>query len=104
MASITTTPAAPTTAEFCKFLVASQDSNDSGNYDNAEYPSEPEIRCYLTFELGGEILGKSYVFTTNADGEHLFNNYIFPEAGSWTVRLSNADTDASITTASVTVS
>ena len=39
----------------------------------------------------------------NDDGAWTFDIYLFPEAGSWTVRVSNAATDASVQTLAVTV-
>jgi hypothetical protein len=68
------------------------------------YPASPELRYYLTFELSGTVRGKSYVFGVDETGGHEFNNYIFPEAGSWTIRISNAATDGSVATQAVTVS
>lgn len=88
----------------CRVEVTAADQNDDSAYDTDNYPASPEMRYYLTFELGGDILGKSYVFGVNEDGDHTFNNYIFPEAGSWTVRLNDASDDSSVATASVTVS
>ena len=107
MASITITPTSGnvvSTQSACRVEVADADQNTTTGYTTAVYPTSPEMRYYLTFELGGETLGRSYVFGVNEDGDHTFNNYIFPEAGSWTIRLSNASNDASVATASVTVS
>lgn len=88
----------------CKVAVSGGVENTLTGYDVEEYPASPEVRYYLTFELAGDELGRSYVFGVNADGEHEFNNYVFPEAGSWTVRLSNAADDSSVQSTSVTVS
>jgi hypothetical protein len=104
-AAIAVVPAAPVAAKsFCRVTVTDATQNDDTAYDNALYPASPELRYYLTFELGGAIQGKSYVFAVNEDGDHVFNNYMFPTAGSWTVRLSNAATDGSVATQAVTVS
>ena len=89
--------------------VSGADTNDDSSYttNNAEdpkpYPIADEMRYYLTFEKGGAVLGKSYVFNVSADGDHTFNNYIFETAGSWTVRLNDASDDSSVETLSVTV-
>jgi|WetSurMetagenome_2_1015567.scaffolds.fasta_scaffold01762_4 hypothetical protein len=102
--TITVVPTIPEAKkDFCRVSVGAADSNDLNAYDAAAYPSSPELRYYLTFELDGAVLGKSPVFTPSADGDWVFDNYMFPEAGSWTVRLSNADTDASVSTQAVTV-
>lgn len=106
-ASIACVPAAPVaTVSACRVTVTGADENTLTGYvgDGTQYPASPEMRYYLTFELGGEILGKSYVFGVNGAGDHEFNDYVFPTDGSWTVRLSNASDDSSVQTASVTVS
>lgn len=68
-----------------------------------QYPTQPAVVCYLTFELDGAIRGKSQTFTVGTDGKHEFDNYVFPEAGSWTVRLNDAADDSSLKTLAVTV-
>jgi len=103
--AIAVVPSDPEAAkDFCRVTVTGATQNDDTSYNASNYPASPELRYYLTFELGGSVLGKSYVFAVNEDGDHIFNNYMFPEAGSWTVRLSNAGTDASVATQAVTVS
>jgi len=102
--AIACTPASPvSTSSFCRIDVTGATQNDDTAYDNALYPASPELRYYLTFELASVVRGKSYVFGVDEDGAHTFNNYIFPASGTWTVRLSNAATDASVQTQSVTV-
>lgn len=107
MASLTCTPAAPVAViDACKILVEDAVQNDDSAYDDEEpiaYPASPEMLYYLTFELGGDELGRSYIFGTNDEGTHEFYNYVFPEDGSWTVRLNDASDDSSVATASVTV-
>lgn len=88
---------------FCKVTVAGGVENTATGYSTLAYPQSPEVRYYLTFELGGEVLGRSYTFGVDADGGHVFPNYVFPESGSWTVRISKVSDDSSVATASVTV-
>jgi hypothetical protein len=114
-ASLSITPASGSVVaakSATKVAVAGADQNSpSAGYSGAlgpnlqplQYPASPEMRYYLTFELGGAIRGKSYVFGVDETGGHVFNNYIFPSAGSWTVRLSTVDA-TSIATTAVTVS
>jgi len=105
MASLAATPASGSitaTKDFVKINVTGGLSN-SGSFDPAAYPTTPAVRYYLTFELASAIQGKSYVFGVDNAGAHEFDNYVFPQAGSWTVRLSNAATDASVATLSLTV-
>lgn len=104
--AVTCTPSAPVaTVDFCKVTVTDADQNDdAATPDTDNYPVQDEIRYYLTFEKASEELGRSYVFGVNEDGGHVFNNYVFPSAGSWTVRLNDAADDSSVATASVTAS
>lgn len=104
MATLTCVPAAPVAViDACKVLVDEAAQNTDTGYDEDNYPASPEMLYYLTFELGGDELGRSYIFGTNDEGTHEFYNYVFPEDGSWTVRLNNASDDSSVATASVTV-
>lgn len=101
--TVTCVPAAPTAkSDFCRIDLAGLDTNDTTAYDNTKYPTSPAVVYYLTFEVGGNVVGKSYVFTPNG-GKHSFNNYIFPSSGSYTVRVSKSD-GTSVKTQSVTVS
>ncbi len=105
--AIAVTPASPrATIDFCRVDVTHVPENDRTAYDAAEYPTSPEVRYVLVFEVGGKEVGRSYVFAAGQgqDGAHEFNNYVFPVAGDYTVRLKNVDTDADLTTQSVTVS
>jgi hypothetical protein len=47
--------------------------------------------------------GYSYLFNVSADGEHIYNSFIFPLAGSWTVRLHDEEEDSDAATLAVTV-
>jgi hypothetical protein len=104
MASLACTPAEPIAViDSCKIRVEEAEQNTDEGYDENIYPSSPEMLYYLTFELGGDEMGRSYIFGTNDEGTHEFYNYVFPEDGSWTVRLNDASDDSSVATASVTV-
>lgn len=107
VASISIVPASGSvvsTRSACAITVTGATVNDNTAYTTAVYPQSPELRYYLRFEKSSAELGRSYVFGVNSTGGHVFQNYIFPSSGSWTVRLRNASTDASVATASVTVS
>ena len=114
-ASLTITPASGSiisTKTAAKVAVLGADTNTLTGYSPTvgtdgqplQYPSKPEMRYYLTFELASAILGKSNVFGVDSTGGFVFNNYIFPSAGSWTVRLNNAADASSVATLAVTVS
>lgn len=85
--------------------VSGADSNDLTAYDADAFPSSPAFLYYLLFEApAGTDNKKSYEFNVSADGDHIFNNFIFDVAGSWTVRFRNAANDSDVATAAVTVS
>jgi hypothetical protein len=103
--SITVTPTSPVAVtSAARIDIAGASANTLVGYDPAKYPSSPEIRCYLAFLKGSTELGRSYVFAVGEDGKHVFNNYIFPSSGSWTVKLFNADGDVELASQGVTVS
>lgn len=90
----------------CRVTVSGADTNDSSTYDpDEQYPASDPYSYYLLFDApAGTDDKRSYVFNVSADGDHVFNNFIFDAAGSWTIRLRNAATDGDVATASVTVS
>lgn len=89
----------------CRIDVTGADPNTLTGYDAADYPSSPPIVYYLLIDApAGTDDGRSYTFTTGADGKHTFNNYTFPAAGSYTVRLRDSADDSDAATLSVTVS
>lgn len=45
----------------------------------------------------------SHVFSPSSDGKHTWDDYIFPQDGSYTLRLRDADDDSDVATAAVTV-
>lgn len=78
-------------------------STNDGASDADNYPVQDELRCYLAFRLDDEELGRSYVFSVGQDGTHEFNNYIFPSAGAWTMRLCRESNDATLKDQAITV-
>lgn len=104
--ALTCTPTSPVAkSSFCRIDVDDALANDASAYTTTVYPTEPEIRYYLKFSVGGVEKGRSYVFAPNPyDGTHQFNNYIFPSSGSWTVALCKVSDNSEATTLGVTVS
>lgn len=47
--------------------------------------------------------GYSHLFNVSADGKHEWDTYVFPAAGSWTVRLHDEEADSDAATLAVTV-
>ena len=63
-----------------------------------------EKRYYILVDApGGVDDGRSHVFSPSADGKHTWDDYIFPAAGSYTLRLRDMVDDTDVATASVTV-
>jgi hypothetical protein len=90
------------TRTVCRVSVADAPANDTAEYDPLIYPTSPEITYYIAFLVSGVEQGRSYVFAPNG-GSHVFNNYIFPSAGSWTVNLNKVSDDSTEATLAVTV-
>lgn len=79
-----------------------------GTIDNTptgqhQYPASPAENYYIAFLVDGVEKGRSYVFNPGPDGIHVFNNYIFPVAGSWTLNLVRVRDTGTEATLSVTV-
>lgn len=108
MATLTLVPASGSiTAKetVVRVTVAGADANDASTYDVDNYPTEDAMEYYLLFDApSGTDDKRSYTFNVSADGEHVFNNFIFDAAGSWTVRLRDASDDSDVATSAVTVS
>ena len=113
LASLCTPTSPRAKVDFARIDVSDADAHTMTGYSGAEvstspgtpsqYPSAPAVVGYLTFEEGGTVYGKSESFTASTDGDFRFDNYLFPHAGSWTVRLSDASDDSSLKTLAVTV-
>lgn len=84
--------------------VTGADDNDSSTYNASNHPAETPFSYFIRFRKAGVDDKKSYVFNVSADGTHEFNSFVFDAAGTWTVTLRNAATDAQVATASVVVS
>ena len=91
------------TLSVCRVDVTGADQNSTSDFDSDEYPTSPEIVYYLLFDNPDGDDGKSYLFGVSETGSHQFNSYIFPNAGSWTVRLRDASDDSDVATLAVTV-
>ena len=97
----------------CRITVAAAPDNTLTGYDGTilntptgqkQYPASPAEPYYIAFVLGGVEKGRSYIFTPSADGDHVFNNYMFPAGGTWTLNLVRTRDSGTETTLSVVVS
>lgn len=102
MASIAITPASGSiTAKVSACRIDITGAEDNRPPDN----TGGAFGYYLLIDApAGVDDGKSYGFNVSSDGKHTFNNYVFPAAGSYTVRLRDAVGDGDIATLAVTVS
>jgi hypothetical protein len=100
------------TKTVCRVTTAGAPDNTLTGYDGTidntptgqhQYPASPAENYYIAFILGGVEKGRSYVFNPGPNGEHVFNNYIFPTAGSWTVNLVRTRDSGTEATLAVTV-
>ena len=104
-AAIAVTPSNPTAVvSACRIDVTGADLNDTTTYNTDHYPVDSEIRYYILCDNPSGDNGKSYAFAPGKDGKHTLANYIFPNPGSWTVRLRKVSDDSDVATQAVTVS
>ena len=100
-AAITVVPTTPVaTKDVVIASITGAPENDTSAYDNDLYPSEPEIRYYVEFEVGGVEKLRTVVFSTRADGTAEVPGVIIPSTGSWTARLKNAGTGSTVASSS----
>lgn len=67
-------------------------------------PAVSAVAYYLVADgPAGQPQLRSQVFSPSASGRSTWNSLIFPAAGSWTLRLRNVATDATVATLVVTV-
>lgn len=106
VASITIVPASgdvisPVSA--CRVSVEGAEDTDSATYDTDELPREESIPYRLVASKTGVDPLVSHEFVVSADGDHVWDNVIFPDDGSWTVDLVDQRDDSVAATLSVTV-
>jgi hypothetical protein len=83
--------------------VAGAAENTLTGYSTAVYPTSPEVRYYIKAVLAGQTDLKSYQFAVNSAGGHVFQDFIFPAAGTWTVTLNRVSDDGVAATSSPVV-
>lgn len=101
MATLTIVPASgeiTAVSTACKITVAGAEDNRAPDNTGGTYA------YYLLIDSpAGTDDGKSYLFNVSADGGHEYNNYVFPVAGEYTIRLRDNADDSDVATLSVTV-
>ena len=74
----------------------------TGDTDNLSDGTEQRRYILVDAPVGVDD-ARSHVFQVSADGKHVWDTYIFPAAGSYTLRLRNMADDADVATAAVSV-
>lgn len=99
MTTLAITPASGSitaTKTVCRVTVAGAPTHTNVGYNGtianpptgqAQYPASPAEVMYLDIMKGAARVGRSYQFSPGQDGAHVYNNYIFPSAGSFTLNL-----------------
>ena len=87
----------------CRIEVTGAQDTDSATYDEDALPTEESIPYRLVASKTGFDDLVSHEFVVSADGEHQWDNVIFPDDGSWTVDLIDQRDDSTAATLSVTV-
>src|SRR5438105_9714857 len=89
----------------CRVTCTGVDNNDSTAFDANKYPTEPQLLYRFRARRTGSDDLLSVPFSTNPSGKGEWpGTVMFPAAGSWTLTLRNANTDAEVATASISVS
>lgn len=98
------TPESPrATVDFAQIAVTGQDERKGNNATGGEDVGDPYRYRILATGPSGQVL-RSHEFTVSTDGDHVWDNVAFDEAGSWTLDLVDTeDSDAVVDTDSLTV-
>ena len=106
MATITIVPASGSviaTVSACRISVSEADDNDASTFDAEAIPSMDPIPYRLVASKSGLDPLVSHEFTVSADGDHVWDNVIFPDDGTWAVALVDQRDDSTETSINVTV-
>jgi hypothetical protein len=87
----------------CRISVSGAEDTDISTYNTGTLPREVSFRYRLVASAAGEQDLVSPDFTVSPDGAWVWDNVIFPEAGSWTVDLVDQGSDDVDATLAVTV-
>ncbi len=87
----------------CRITVTGANDNDPTTFDEDAIPTEDPIPFRLVATKSGIDDLVSHEFNVSADGEHQWDNVIFPDDGTWSVKLVDQRDDSNAATLSVTV-
>lgn len=91
------------TVSACRIDVTGASSNDATTFDTDNVPSEDAIPYRLVATKSGIDDLVSHEFTVSSAGKHTWDNLIFPDDGTWSVKLVDQRTDSNAATLSVVV-
>lgn len=93
------------TVSAVRFDITGANDNDPTTFDADNIPSMDPIPFRLVATISGDTQDPlvSHEFNVSADGEHTWDNVIFPEDGSWTVDLIDQRDDSTAATLALTV-
>lgn len=87
----------------CRVDVTGANDNDPTTFVGTNIPSMDPIPFRLVASLAGTDNLISHEFNVSADGEHTWDNVIFPVDGAWSVDLIDQRDDSTAATLAVTV-
>lgn len=104
--AITATP--PTgeviaTVSAVRFDITGANDNDPTTFDSGNIPSMDPIPFRVIAEKSDWLDLISHEFNVSADGEHTWDNVIFPDDGTWSVKLIDQRDDSTAATLSLVV-
>lgn len=104
--AITATP--PTgeviaTESAVRFDITGANDNDPTTFNTANVPSMDPIPFRVIAEKTGWKTLISHEFNVSNDGEHTWDNVIFPDDGTWSVKLIDQRDDSTAATLSLVV-
>lgn len=103
-ASVTVTPASGTAVKTVFRATCSEvPSNTATGYDNTHYPASPQVTYYFKASATGKTTLKGPVFSTNVGGTAEWDDFIIPDAGTYTVGVYATSDDSLVSGASATV-
>lgn len=102
-AAVVCTPASPVAKSSVAMISCTgQDENTLTGYDATKYPASPAVVCHFRARKSGSDDLISPQFSASSAGTFVWQDVVFPSAGSWAVTLRNA-ADSQLATATITV-
>jgi len=91
------------TVSACRITVSGASTNDPDTFDEDTTPTEEALLYRLVASKSGQDDLVSHLFQVSATGHHVWDNLIFPDDGTWSVKLVDQADDSNAATLSVVV-